>query len=83
MRAADGGHPSGIIGGARQGAFEDCTTAATEVLVELLLKGFAHQVQCKRVEAGIGEGQDTSKDTAQKMKHGSVHLLEGQCAGKP
>lgn len=56
-------------------------TAATEVLVELLLEGFAHQVQCKRVKARIGEGQDTSEDTAHKMSHGGVHLLEGKGTG--
>lgn len=83
MCAVDRGHPTSIIAGARQGLFEDCMTAATEVLVELLLEGFAHQVQCKRVKAGVGEGQDTSDDTAHKMSHGSVHLLEGKCTAKP
>lgn len=82
MCAADGGHPTSVIGGARQGLFEERTTAAAEVLVELLLEGFAHQVQRKRVKAGVGEGQDTSDDTAHKMSHGSVHLLERKCAGK-
>lgn len=82
MRAPDGGHPPSMSGGARQGVFDGCTAAATEVLVEPLLEGFAHQVQCERIQAGIGEGQDSSDDAAHKMSHGSVHLSEGSVQEK-
>lgn len=53
--------------GTQWGAFEDHVTATAKLLVELLLEGLAQQVKGKRVEAGVGEGQDTSYDTAHKV----------------
>lgn len=54
---------------------EDRTAAATKLLVELLLEGLAQQVEGKRVDAGVGEGQDTSYNTAHKVNQGGVHLV--------
>lgn len=54
---------------------EDRTTAATELLVELLLEGLAQQVEGKRVDAGVGEGQDTSDNAAHEVDQGGVHLV--------
>ncbi len=51
-------------------------TAATQLLVELLLEGLAQQVEGKWVEAGVCEGQDTSYDAAHKVNQGSVHLAK-------
>lgn len=50
-------------------------TAATKVLIELLLEGLAQQVKGKRVEAGVGERQDTSNNAADEVNQGSVHLV--------
>lgn len=60
------------------GAFEYHTTATTKLLIELLLEGLAQQVKGKGVEAGVGESQDTSHDTAHKVNQGSVHLVGGK-----
>lgn len=63
--------------GALRGASEERATATTKLLVELLLEGLAQQVKGKGVEAGVGEGQDTSYNTAHKVNQGSVHLAWG------
>lgn len=49
-------------------------TATTKLPVELLLESLAQQVKGKGVEAGVGEGQNTSNNAAHKVKQGSVHL---------
>lgn len=61
--------------GALRGVSEDRTTAATKLLVELFLEGLAQQVEGKRVDAGVGEGQDTSCNTAHEVNQGGVHLV--------
>lgn len=61
---------------ARAPLFEDQATAAAKLLVELLLEGFAQQVKGEWVEAGVGEGQDTSCNAANKVHQRSVHLSD-------
>lgn len=68
--AADGRHACVVVGGALRGA------AAEQLLVELLPEGSAQQVQGERVDAGVGEGQDTSDDAEQEVSQGRVHLQE-------
>lgn len=79
--AADRGHPWGIMCGALRGASEERVTATTKLLVELLLEGLAQQVKGKGVEAGVGEGQDTSYNTAHEVNQGGVHLVGGVGGG--
>lgn len=55
-------------------------TATTKLPVELLLESLAQQVKGKGVEAGVGEGQNTSDNAAHKVKQGGVHL-EGKTGG--
>lgn len=64
--AADGHHlcPCVIVGGAPRGTPEHHATAATKLLVELLLEGLAQQIKGEGVEAGVSEGQDTRYDAA-------------------
>lgn len=66
MCAADGRHLclGVIVGGALRGASERHATAATKLLVELLLEGLAQQIKGEGVEAGVSEGQDTRCDAA-------------------
>lgn len=54
--------------------FDDDATATAQVLVELLLEGLAQQIEGKGVQAGVGEGQDTSYNAADEMKQRGVHL---------
>lgn len=75
MCAADRGHPCVIMSRALRGVSQDHTAAATKLLIKLLLEGLAQQVKGKRVEAGVGECQDTSNDAADKVNQGSVHLV--------
>lgn len=74
MCTADGGHTGIIMCQALRGVFKDLTTTTTQLLVKLLLEGLAQQIKGKGVEAGVGEGQDTSYNTAHKVYQGSVHL---------
>lgn len=55
--------------------FNDDATATAQVLVELLLEGLAQQIEGKGVQAGVGEGQDTSYNAADEMKQRGVHLV--------
>jgi len=75
MCAADRRHTRVVMSRALRGASEDHTTAAAQLLVELLLEGVAQEVQGKRVEAGVAEGQEASDDTAHKVNQGNVHLV--------
>ena len=76
--AADGGHACVVVCRALWGVFDEQTAAATQLLLELLLEGLAQQVEGKRVEAGVGESQDTSCYTAHKVNQRGVHLAGGQ-----
>lgn len=74
MGAADGGHVCVIVGGALERNLGDGTTATAELLVELLLEGLAQEPQGKRVDTGVGEHQDSSDNTADKVCQRSIHL---------
>ena len=76
MRAVDGSHARVIMCRALWGVCEDQTTATTQLLVELLLEGVAQQVKGKGVDAGVGEGQNTSHNTAYKVSQWGVHLSD-------
>lgn len=62
---------------ALRGASQHHVAAAAQLPVELLLEGVTQEIKGKRVEAGVGEGQDTSDDAAHKVNQGSVHLVGG------
>lgn len=49
--------------------------AAQELLVEVLPKAFAHQVQSKWIHTGVGEGQDACKHTGDEVTQRRVHLI--------
>lgn len=74
MRAADRGDTGVVMRGALRRVSEDDVTAAAQLLVELLLEGFTQQVKSKRVEAGVGEGQDASDNAAHEVSQRRVHL---------
>lgn len=74
MGAADGGHVCVIMGGALERNLGEGTTATAKLLVELLLEGLAQEPEGKRVDTGVGEHQDSSHNTADKVCHRSVHL---------
>lgn len=67
MSAADRGNMCVVMCWALRGAFQEHVTTTAQVLVELFLECFAQQVKSKRVEAGVGEGQDASNDAAHKV----------------
>lgn len=74
MGAADGGHLCVIMGGALERNLGDHSAATAKLLVELLLKGLAQEPKGKRVDTGVGEHQDSSYNTADKVCQRSVHL---------
>lgn len=49
--------------------------AAQELLSEVSAEGFAHQIEGKRVHAGVGEGQNASAHTGDKVSQRGVHLV--------
>lgn len=49
--------------------------AAQELLSEVSAEGFAHQVEGKRVHAGVGEGQNASAHAGDKVSQRGVHLV--------
>lgn len=49
--------------------------AAQELLSEVSAEGFAHQIKGKWVHAGVGEGQNASAHTGDKVSQRSVHLV--------
>lgn len=49
-------------------------TAAVELLVELLLEAVAEQVEGKRVDTGVGKGQDAGTHAGDEVSQGRVHL---------
>lgn len=74
--AVDWSHACVIMCWALWGVFEHEMTAAAQLLVELLLEGFAQQVKGKRVHAGVGEGQNPSNNAEHKVTQRRVHLAE-------
>lgn len=48
--------------------------AAADMLVELLLKALAQQVESERVNTRVSEGQDAGSHASDKMHHGRVHF---------
>lgn len=74
MGAADRGHVCVVMGGALGRNFADGTTATAKLLVELLLEGLTQEPEGKRVDAGVGEHQDSSDNAADKVCQRSVHL---------
>lgn len=49
--------------------------AAQELLSEVSAQGFAHQIEGKWVHAGVGEGQNASAHTGDKVSQRGVHLV--------
>lgn len=49
--------------------------AAQQLLPEVLAEVLAHQVQSKRVHAGVGEGQDASAHAGDEVSDRGVHLV--------
>lgn len=49
--------------------------AAQELLVKVLAEAFAHQVESKRIHAGVGEGQDASADAGNEVAQRRVNLV--------
>lgn len=74
LPAVDDGRAGRRVACAVVGGAPDEAAAAEQLLVELLPEGSAQQVQGERVDAGVGEGQDTSGDAEQEVRHGRVHL---------
>lgn len=48
--------------------------AAANMLVELLLETLAQQVESERVDTRVGERQNASSHTGDKVQHGRVHF---------
>lgn len=74
MVAADGGHVRVILGGALESNLAGSTAATAKLLVELLLEALAEEPEGKRVDTGVGEHQDSSDNTADKVRQRGVHL---------
>lgn len=49
--------------------------AAQQLLSEVFAEVFAHQIEGKGVHAGVGEGQNASAHTGDKVSDGGVHLV--------
>lgn len=49
--------------------------AAQQLLPEVHAEAFAHQVEGKRVDAGVGEGQDAGAHAGNKVAQRGVHLV--------
>ena len=49
--------------------------AAQQLLSEVFAEALAHQVQSKRVHAGVGEGQDASAHAGDEVTQRRVHLV--------
>lgn len=49
--------------------------AAHELLSEVSAEGFADQIEGERVHAGVGEGQNASAHTGDKVSQRGVHLV--------
>lgn len=49
--------------------------AAQQLLSEVLAEAFAHQVESKRVHAGVGEGQDAGTHAGNEVAQRDVHLV--------
>lgn len=71
--AADRSHTCTVMHRALR-VFGKDTAAPTQLLVELLLEGLAQKIEGKGVQAGVGEGQDTSYNAAHEMNQWGVHL---------
>lgn len=48
---------------------------AKQLFFEVLAEAFAHQVESKRVDAGVGEGQNAGAHTGDKVAKRGVHLV--------
>lgn len=48
---------------------------AQQLFSEVLAEAFAHQVESKRVDAGVGEGQNAGTHTGDKVAQRGVHLV--------
>lgn len=53
---------------------QDGGAATAKLLVELLPKGFAEQVESERIHARVGEGKDTCAHAGDEMGHWGVHF---------
>lgn len=71
--ALEGGHACGAPGHAVR-ADEQAGPAAQQLVVELLPKALAEQVESKGVDTRVSERQDPSTDAGNKVQHGGVHL---------
>lgn len=71
--ALEGGHSCGAPGHA-VGADEEASSAAQQLVVELLPKALAEQVESKGVDTRVSERQDPSTDAGNEMQHWGVHL---------
>lgn len=49
--------------------------AAWELLTEMFAEVFAHQIEGKRVHTEVGEGQNASAHTGDKVSDRGVHLV--------
>lgn len=49
--------------------------AAQQLLSEVLAEAFTHQVERKRVHAGVGEGQDAGTHAGDEVAQRGVHLV--------
>ncbi len=50
-------------------------SAAEELLVEVFAEAFAHQVEGKRVHAGVGEGQNAGTHAGDEVAQRGIHLV--------
>lgn len=64
-----GGTPTTAVRPAHQAG-----PATQELGVELLPEALAQQVEGKRVDTGVGEGQEAGTDAGDEVEHGGVHL---------
>lgn len=71
--ALEGGHSCRAPGHA-VGADEEASSAAQQLVVELLPKALAEQVESKGVDTRVSEGQDPSTDAGNEMQYWGVHL---------
>lgn len=69
----EGGHAGGTSASAVRPGHQ-ARPATEELGVELLPETLAQQVEGKRVDTGVGEGQEAGTDAGDEMEHGGVHL---------
>lgn len=69
----EGGHAGGTSASAVRPGHQ-ASPATEELGVELLPETLAQQVEGKRVDTGVGEGQEAGTDAGDEVEHGGVHL---------